>query len=65
MGRAQWRYCRQRLAEIFVDGGVRYITREIPLATGGQGLELSLKQKASVINHLEIYEMKSMWKLRT
>ncbi len=53
------------IAEIFVDGGARYITREIPLATGGQGLELSVKQKASVINHLEIYEMKSMWKPRT
>ncbi len=49
------------VVEIFVDGGARYITREIPLSTGGQGLELSVKQKASVINHLEIYEMKSMW----
>jgi sucrose-6-phosphate hydrolase SacC (GH32 family) len=53
------------VAEIFVDGGVRYITREIPLSTGGHGLQLSLKQKASVINHLEIYEMRSMWKPRT
>jgi fructan beta-fructosidase len=53
------------VAEIFVDRGVRYITREIPLSTGGQGLELSLKQKASVIDHLEIYEMRSMWKPRT
>jgi hypothetical protein len=53
------------VVEIFVDGGVRYITREIPLSAGGHGLELSLKQKASAINHLEIYEMKSMWKPRT
>jgi fructan beta-fructosidase len=53
------------IAEIFVDGGARYITRELPLSTGGHGLELSLKQKTSVINHLEIYEMKSMWKPRT
>jgi sucrose-6-phosphate hydrolase SacC (GH32 family) len=50
------------VAEIFVDGGARYITREIPLSAGGHGLELSVKQKASVIRHLEIYEMKSMWK---
>jgi fructan beta-fructosidase len=50
------------VAEIFVDGGARYITREIPLSAGGHGLELSVKQKASVISHLEIYEMKSMWK---
>jgi fructan beta-fructosidase len=53
------------IAEIFVDGGARYITRELPLSTGGHGLELSLKQKTSVIHHLEIYEMKSMWKPRT
>ena len=53
------------IAEIFVDGGARYITREIPLSTRGHGLELSVKQKTSVINHLEIYEMKSMWKPRT
>jgi fructan beta-fructosidase len=53
------------IAEIFVDGGARYISREIPLSTGGHGLELSVKQKTSVLNHLEIYEMKSMWKPRT
>ena len=53
------------IAEIFVDGGARYITRELPLSTGGHGLELSLSQKASVINRLEIYEMKSMWTPRT
>jgi fructan beta-fructosidase len=53
------------IAEIFVEGGARYITREIPLSTGGDGLELSLNQKASVINHLEIYQMKTMWRPRT
>jgi fructan beta-fructosidase len=53
------------IAEIFVDGGTRYITREIPLSTGGYGLELGLNQKASVIEKLEIYDMKSMWKPRT
>jgi fructan beta-fructosidase len=53
------------IAEIFVDGGTRYITREIPLSTAGYGLELSLNQTASVIEKLEIYEMKSMWKPRT
>jgi sucrose-6-phosphate hydrolase SacC (GH32 family) len=53
------------IAEVFVDGGARYITRELPLSDGSRDLELSVKQKASVINHLEIYEMKSMWKPRT
>ncbi len=53
------------IAEIFVDGGARYITRELPLSNGNHGLELSVKQKTSVIDHLEIYEMKSMWQPRT
>jgi fructan beta-fructosidase len=53
------------IEEVFVDSGARYITRELPLSNGGHGLELSVRQKASVINHLEIYEMKSIWKPRT
>ena len=53
------------IAEIFVGEGARYITRELPLSTGGHGLELKFDQKASVINHREIYEMKSMWRPRT
>lgn len=53
------------IAEIFVDGGARYITRELSMSTGGHGLELKFDQKASAINHLEIYGMKSMWKPRT
>ena len=66
MGRGQVEVLLDKgIAEIFVDEGVRYITREIPLSTGGRGLELSVKQKASVINHLEIYEMKSMWRPQT
>jgi sucrose-6-phosphate hydrolase SacC (GH32 family) len=50
------------VAEIFVDGGVRYIVREIAQTAGGQGLELSLGQKTSIVNHLDIYEIHSMWK---
>jgi fructan beta-fructosidase len=53
------------IAEVFVEGGARYITRELPLSNGNHGLELSVKQKTSVIHHLEIYEMKSMWKPQT
>ena len=49
------------VAEIFVDGGVRYIVREIAQTAGGQGLELSLGQKTSIVNHLEISEMNSIW----
>ncbi len=50
------------VAEIFVDGGVRYIVREIAQTAHGEGLELSLGQKTSTVNHLEIYEMHSIWK---
>ena len=49
------------IAEIFVDGGTRYITRELPLFSGGRGLELGITQKASVLQHLAIFQMKSMW----
>ncbi|MDW5266754.1 MULTISPECIES: glycoside hydrolase family 32 protein [Acidobacteriaceae] len=51
------------VAEIFVNGGVRYIVREIPTNTSDHHrLELELGQKTSIINHLEIYQMKSIWK---
>jgi fructan beta-fructosidase len=50
------------VAEIFVDGGARYIVREIAHSSGSHGLELRLAQQTSIINQLETYEMKSMWK---
>jgi sucrose-6-phosphate hydrolase SacC (GH32 family) len=50
------------VAEIFVDGGARYIVREIAQTAGGRGLELSLGQKTSIVNHLEIFRMNSIWK---
>jgi hypothetical protein len=50
------------IEEIFVDGGTRYITRELPLSTGGHGLELKFDQKATVIHHLEVFGMNSIWK---
>jgi sucrose-6-phosphate hydrolase SacC (GH32 family) len=50
------------VAEIFVDGGARYIVREIPTTTEGHGLEFDLGKSASAINRLEISPMKSMWK---
>jgi sucrose-6-phosphate hydrolase SacC (GH32 family) len=50
------------VAEIFVDGGARYIVREIPTTTGGHGLEFGLGKNTSAINRLEICQMKSMWK---
>ena len=48
------------VAEIFVDGGARYIVREIP-TTRGAGLEFGLGKDTSAIDRLEIFPMKSMW----
>ena len=52
------------VAEIFVDGGARYIVREIPTNTGGQGLEFGLGRNTSAISRLEIWQMKSIWDIR-
>jgi fructan beta-fructosidase len=51
------------VAEIFVDGGTRYIVREVPATTGDHGLELGMGKNTSAINRLEIYQMKSIWKV--
>ncbi|HEV2709869.1 MAG TPA: glycoside hydrolase family 32 protein [Edaphobacter sp.] len=52
------------VAEIFVDGGTRYIAREMPAATNGQSLEFGLGRTGSLLDRLEVFEMKSMWKTR-
>ena len=49
------------VAEIFVDGGKRYIIRETPLTARSQGLEFDLKRTGAIFNSLEVYEMRSMW----
>jgi fructan beta-fructosidase len=48
--------------EIFVDKGARYIVREIPTTPANRGLEFGLAESSSVIDHLEIHQMKSIWK---
>jgi len=50
------------VVEIFVNGGARYIVREIPASTEVDGLELGLGKSTSTIDRLEIFPMKSMWK---
>jgi sucrose-6-phosphate hydrolase SacC (GH32 family) len=49
------------VAEIFVDGGARYLVTELPTSTGGHGLELGLGRNMSRVNRLEICRMKSIW----
>ncbi len=48
------------VVEIFVDGGARYVVREIPTTPGG-GLQLGLGKETGTIDRLEIFPMKSMW----
>jgi sucrose-6-phosphate hydrolase SacC (GH32 family) len=49
------------VAEIFVDGGARYIIRELPTSSGGQSLELGLGKTMSRVDRLEISRMMSIW----
>jgi fructan beta-fructosidase len=49
------------VAEIFVDGGARYIVREIPATNGDNGLEFAIGKNTSAITRLEIWQMKSIW----
>lgn len=49
------------VAEIFIAGAPRYEIKEIPTSASSIGLELGLRQGTGIIDHLEVYEMKSMW----
>jgi sucrose-6-phosphate hydrolase SacC (GH32 family) len=49
------------VAEIFVDGGARYIVRELPTTAGTGDLQLGFAKTESTVNQLEVYQMKSMW----
>lgn len=50
------------VAEIFVYGGMRYITKEMPASTNPHGLEFDLGQAGSILNRIEAYPLESMWK---
>jgi sucrose-6-phosphate hydrolase SacC (GH32 family) len=52
------------VAEIFANGGARYITTEILTKQGGHGLEFALRP-SSRIDRLEISRMKSIWEAST
>ncbi len=49
------------VAEVFVNGGRRYIVRELPASTDPTGLHLQEGGSSGKLNHLEVYELKSMW----
>jgi sucrose-6-phosphate hydrolase SacC (GH32 family) len=50
------------VAEIFIDGGRRYIVREIPATTNVRGIELEVGGSGSIFNTLDVYKMSSIWK---
>ncbi len=49
------------VAEVFVDGGRRYIVRELPASDSPSGLGVHLEGTGSTLNHVDVYELKSMW----
>ncbi len=53
------------VAEVFVDGGRRYIVRELPSSESGTGLRCKLEGANVIIDRLDAYELKSMWESRT
>lgn len=48
------------VAEIFVNGGRRYIVRQLPASDSHIGLEF--EGAGSTINHIDIYELQSIWR---
>jgi sucrose-6-phosphate hydrolase SacC (GH32 family) len=50
------------VAEVFVNQGSRYIIRELSTSSLRQGLSLSVEGAAQRLDHLDVYEMKSMWR---
>jgi sucrose-6-phosphate hydrolase SacC (GH32 family) len=49
------------VAELFVSGGRRYIVHELPASDTRTGLACKLEGTESTINHLTIYDLKSIW----
>lgn len=50
------------VAEIFVNGGERYILRQLEPAVNEKGLEFDGVEYGPVIDSLQVYEMKSIWR---
>jgi sucrose-6-phosphate hydrolase SacC (GH32 family) len=50
------------VAEIFVNGGDRYILRQLEPAVNGKGLEFDGVEYGPAVDSLQVYEMKSVWK---
>jgi len=49
------------VAEIFINNGTRYLVKNLPKARNNDGLWFDSEKYGPSINHLEVYEMKSIW----
>ena len=49
------------VAELFIDGGRRYIVRELPASDSRSGLSFRLEGAGTVLNRVDAYQLKSMW----
>ncbi len=49
------------VAEIFVDGGRRYLVRELPASDSRSGLGGRLEGAGATVDELDMYELTSMW----
>ena len=49
------------VAEVFINGGRRYIVRELPASNDPTGLRLHSEGTSGTLNRLEVYELRSMW----
>ena len=49
------------VAEVFIDGGRRYIVRALSASDSRSGLGCRLEGAGSTLNRMDIYELKSMW----
>ena len=49
------------VAEIFVNNGIRYIVKSLKKARNNDGLWFNSEKYGPFINHMEVFEMKSIW----
>jgi fructan beta-fructosidase len=49
------------VAEVFVDGGMRYVLSDLTAGGGGRTLSVKSAHDGSMLKQLDVYEMKSMW----
>ena len=49
------------VAEIFINGGRRYLVRELPASNAPEGFRMRPEGTAGMLSQIKVYELKSMW----